>query len=40
MVDDKRGGYWGYFRRDWDNAARRFMTHFDISGRRIAAAQK
>jgi hypothetical protein len=23
----RRGGYWGYFRHDWDEAARRFMTH-------------
>jgi len=22
----RRGGYWGYFRHDWDEAARRFMT--------------
>jgi hypothetical protein len=27
MVDARRGGFRGYFRRDWDDAARRFMTH-------------
>jgi hypothetical protein len=26
MADDQRGGFWEYFRRDWDKAARQMMT--------------
>jgi hypothetical protein len=40
MTDDWRGGYWGYFRRAWDDAARRFMTRSGTLRQPITALRK
>ena len=36
----RRGGYWGYFRLDWDDAARQLLTQNGALPPSIAAVRK